>query len=291
MKIALNTYSLRQEWSLMTMDGFGPVEKLLKMVPEIKDVELFDKTFESDVKKLEEQIEFLDGLGIKVFSMGPHPNPLVGKKKRKNALKEFIKWIDIAANHDIHNFRVSLGGGKFGKFDKKPKNNEEALEWILEVLRPAVKYAEEKDVTLCIETHHKYSSNPDFQQKLLEALPSKNLGFIYDFGNFENDQLRWESLDVLIKKKAIKYMHAKCYKFDEKGFETTLDFPKAIKLMHDAGIEIHLSIEWEGKMAGPIGTLKTYELLKYSIAQLKGESYTMKTDFPDEEEFMDDLLD
>jgi len=289
MKIALNTYSLRKEWAIITTDGYGPVVNFINLLDGVNEVEMLDRTFNSDPKELTKAQEAFAQNGIKIFSLGPHPHPLTGKKHRPAAIKELKKWTDIAAEHDIHNFRLSLGGGKDLGF-RKPKSIEQAVEWTLEVLRPAVEYAESRDVNLCIETHHRYSSNPDYQEILLEALPSKNLGFIFDVGNYENDDLRWRSLELLIKKKAIKYVHAKTYAFDSRGFETTLDYPRAVKLMMDAGLDLILSIEWEGKIPAPLGIMKTYELCKYSIAKAEGKEYTMKAEFPDPEELMEELL-
>ncbi|MHA1341420.1 MAG: sugar phosphate isomerase/epimerase family protein [Promethearchaeota archaeon] len=290
MKIAFNTYSLRTEWALMTMNGnYEPVIKFIKLMEGVNEVELLDRSFNSDPKILTQIQNAFEKEGLKIFSLGPHPHPLVGKKHRPAAIEELKYWTDIASDHGINKFRLSLGGGKnFGL--RKPKNVAQAVDWTLEVLIPAVDYAESKDVELCIETHHRYSSNPEFQEMLLDALPSKNLGFIFDIGNYETRDLCWKSLDVLIKKKAIKYMHAKTYAFDENGFETTLDYPRAIKLMHDAGFDINLSIEWEGKIPAPLGILKTYELCKYSIAKAEGRDYNMRTEFPDPEELMDELL-
>lgn len=295
MKIALNSYSLRNEWNLMTSGGnYLPVVRFIQKLEGVNEVELLDRSFKSDPSELGKiQKVFLDH-GIKIFSLGPHPCPLVGKSYRSKALEELKKWTDIAADKDIHKFRLSLGGGK--NYDKKlfgeikPKSIPEAVDWTLEVLRPAVEYAEKKDVTLCIETHHKYSSNPEYQEKLMDALPSKNLGFAYDIGNFESRDLSWRSLDVLIKKKAIKYMHAKAYAFDAQGFETKCDYPKAIKLMHNAGFDINLSIEWEGKIPALLGVLKTYELCKYSIAKAEGRDCTIKTELPDPDQLMKELL-
>jgi sugar phosphate isomerase/epimerase len=291
MKIALNTYSLRKEWENMTTGGnYGPVVKLLKMLPEIKEVELLDNTFKSDPTILKQQIKVLGDVGLKVFSLGPHVCPLRSEQMRESTIADFKKWTDIAADNGVFNYRVALSGGKFEAADSKPQSISEAVEWTLKVLNPAVQYAESRKVNLCIETHHKYSSNPEFQEDLLNTIHSKNLGFIFDIGNFENDELRWKSLDVLIKHKAVKYVHAKAYKFNKKGFETKLDYPKAVKLLHDAGIDINLSIEWEGRLGGPLGVLKSYELCKYSILNAKNQEYQIKTDFPKEKKLMNDIM-
>jgi len=300
MDIAFNTYSLRKEWKTLTAGGnYEPIVKFIKMLDGVKEVELLDRTFDSDPNTLETIQEVFQSQGISIFSLGPHISPLVGKSYRSKMLKKFKHWIDMAADHGIHNYRVSLGGGS--NYDlkkmwiipigrKKPENNKQAVEWTLEVLEPAIDYAEERDVSLCIETHHRYSSNPNYQRRLLEALPSENLGFIFDIGNYESRDLSWRSLDVLLEKDAVKYMHAKTYEFDANGFETTLDYPRAIKQMYDAGLEINLSIEWEGKMPTFLGILHTYELCKYSLAKAKGEDYEMQLDFPSNDEIMNSLM-
>lgn len=296
MEIAFNTYSLRKEWGILTMGGsYEPVAEYIKLMDGVEKIEMLDRTFKSDPDELTKAQETFEQHGMEIFSLGPHVCPLQGKSKRPDVVEELNHWTDIAADHGIHNYRLSLGGGK--NYDKKmmlipikPKNNAQAVEWTAEVLKPALEYAADRDVSLCIETHHRYSSNPDYQEKLLDSLPYENLGFIYDIGNYENDTLRWNSLDVLTEHKAIKYMHAKTYAFDEKGFETTLDYPRAIKQMKDAGIDINLSIEWEGKIPAPVGILKTYELCKYSIAKAEGNEYEMKKDFPDADSIMDGIL-
>jgi sugar phosphate isomerase/epimerase len=300
MQIALNTYSLRKEWGALTAgENYLPIVKFIKMLEGVSQVELLDRSFNSDPKILAKIKEVFSSHGIQIFSLGPHVCPLVGKDHRPKALAELKHWVDVAADHDVHNFRLSLGGGKHYEKKKwlfiprgeiKPSSNAEAVEWALEVLGPAVDYGKERGVTHCIETHHRYSSNPDFQDKLLTALPSANLGFIFDIGNFENRDLSWKSLEVLIKHKAIKYMHAKTYSFDENGFETTCDYPKAIKQMYNAGIRINASIEWEGKMPTFHGILHTYELCKYSIAKAQNQNYAMNLQWDSNELIMQNLM-
>ncbi len=286
MEIALNSYSLRKEWADLTKGGnFMPFVRCLEMLDGVRKVELLDRTFWSDPAILKAIQNVLHDHGYEIFSLGPHICPLVGTRQRARELAEFKKWIDMAADHGIHCFRASLGGGK--RYDKKrvigipvgdirPASIQEAVQWTVEVLKPAVEHAETKDVTIAIETHHRYSSNPEYQGALLDALPSKHLGFIFDIGNFETRDLSWKSLELLLKKKAVKYMHAKAYQFDENGFETTLDYPRAIKMMHDAGASIPLSIEWEGRTTPTMhGILHTHELCKYSIAKAMNTGYSM----------------
>ncbi len=289
MKIAFNTYSIRKEWFLMSSLGMDPIYNILDML-DISDVELYDGSYQKDPKKLSDLKKKLEQKGFHIFSLGEHPHLLTNPKRFKEAEKEGKDCVDLCANNGIERFRVSIGGGKYDPLTEKPENLDQAVEWGVKVIKPVVEYAEKKGVIVCLETHHNYSSNPEWQSKMIDEIHSDNFGFIFDIGNYETDELRWESLDILIKKNALKYMHAKAYEFDKDGFETTLDYPRAIKEMIKAGIDTYLSIEWEGNLGGVLGALKTNELLKYSIAQAKGEDYEIKTDFPDEEELMEELL-
>ena len=76
--------------------------------------------------------------------------------------------------------------------------------------------------------------------------------------------MRWEALEVI--KSNTAYIHAKAYDFDATGLEMKLDYPKAAQILHDAGFDGNWSIEFEGKMNGILGALKTNELNKHSIA-------------------------
>jgi sugar phosphate isomerase/epimerase len=280
MKIALNTYSIRKEFPAMTKKSWDPVFQLIDWLG-VKEIELFDRHFTPPTLKSVQ--EKFTARGINIFSLGPHPHLLTNESEWPAAIADGKKWVDICADHGIPYFRVAIGGGKYNPPTATPKSLDEAVDWAVKVFEPVIQHAESRGVTPCIETHHRYSSNPEWQEKLIDRIGSKNLGFAFDIGNFENDQLRWASLDVLIKKKAVKYMHAKAYRFDAQGNETTLDYPRAVKQLHDAGFDIPLSIEWEGNLAGPIGALRSNELCKYSIARALGQTYTMKTDFSNEE--------
>lgn len=278
MQIALNTYSLRKEWKFFKKDKWAPVFRFCEMAG-ITQFEVLDRHFEDwNMKELKENIE---SHGMQIFSLGPHPHFLTNPPNFEKNITEGKKWVDTCAEIGVQYFRVALGGGKYDPPTQTPSSLQEAVDWAVKVFEPVITYAESRGVTPCVETHHRYSSNPEFQAKLLEQVPSKNLGFAYDIGNHENDEIRWASLDVLIKKKAVKYVHAKAYAFDSKGLETKLDYPRMVKELLAAGLDIPLSIEWEGHLLGPIGVLKTNELCKYSIAKAKNESYVIKTAFPD----------
>jgi len=277
MRISLNTYSLRNEWKFFSQNNHAALFKFADMIG-VKELEILEKHFDPSTLKSFQQL--IESHQMKILSLGCHPCFLTNPPNFESKIAEGKKWVDICADFGIPYYRISIGGGKYDPISQTPKSVDEAVDWAFNVFDPVISYAEKRNVTPCIETHHRYSSNPEWQLKLLEKIPSKNLGFIFDIGNYENDTLRWASLDVLIKKRAVKYMHAKSYNYTKDGFETKLDYPRAIKALYDAKFDIPLSIEWEGKMPGPIGVLRTNELCKYSIAKASNQSYIMNTQIP-----------
>ncbi|MDX2017499.1 MAG: sugar phosphate isomerase/epimerase, partial [Planctomycetota bacterium] len=60
-----------------------------------------------------------------------------------------------------------------------------------------------------------------------------------------------------------KGVSAKSYDFDERGFETKLDYPRMMKIVLDAGYRARVGIEFEGSAHPEIeGIRKTKALLE-----------------------------
>ena len=309
MQIALNTYSVRNEYGKI-----GKIDGVIKICNDldITQVEFLDRHFSvkefgwepkpKDKSKsqpdLGESLEQFKEASIEVFSLGPHVRLLCGPDDVEDTITQAKMWIDICSTYGIPMMRGSMtrDDGNLGRIWPPPPKDiyedateyeedlldymvqvDAALDRISEVFDPVLRYADQKGVTICQETHHSYSSNWVFIGKVLEKYPTEHYGLAYDFGNYENDELRYSMLEHCGTR--VKYWHAKCYKFDDQGFETTLDYPKAVKINTDQGFDGNFSIEFEGKYNGVLGTYQTVELLKYSISKLHGEEYQIKTDF------------
>ena len=232
-------------------------------------------------------------------------------------------WVDICADHGISTYRASIGGGTkylrlmppMDNFDEEDWQDydemvDAAVERCVETFGPVVKYAESKNVVLSIETHHSYSSNYRFMRKLLDKIPSRNLMIDYDVGNYEQDFLRYRMLEECGER--VYYWHLKTYGYDKNGqavdFQTDkkwkvindrgvleggtamIDIVGLAKLAHSKGFDGCLSIEFEGRYCGLIGTLQSVEIGKAACAAVKGESYTIKTEMPREEDIMDQYM-
>lgn len=66
-----------------------------------------------------------------------------------------------------------------------------------------------------------------------------------------------------------KAVSAKAYDFDENGNETTLDFPRIMKLVKDSGYKGYIGVEYEGeRLSEEKGILATKKLLLKSAKSL-----------------------
>lgn len=294
MDVAFNTYSIRNEWDKLAKNGLDKVIAICNDMG-ITQIEWLDRHFEK--KDLAERTKFLADNGIKVFSIGPHVHLLAKPGDVPKMIADGKEWLGLAQGAGIKHVRFQVGDGPLPKAfapppadaDKEDKDEYdemmgEAIEYSAKVIEPLLAEAERLDVNIAIETHHSYSSNYVYMKLVNEKWPSKNLGWIFDIGNFPTNEERWSSLEVI--KKRTYYLHAKAYDFDDKGFEKKLDYPRAAKVLHEAGFKGNWSIEFEGKMNGILGALRTCELVRYSIAAAEGKQYTMRTSFPSERDLM-----
>ncbi|MFX0100007.1 MAG: sugar phosphate isomerase/epimerase family protein [Candidatus Hodarchaeota archaeon] len=300
MDIAFNTYSIRKLWNILKMDGKA-IETVIAICNDlgISKIEFLDQHFEKD--QLKDNCKQFADAGIEVFAIGPHVHLLVKPNEVEKNVKEGIEWLNLAHDAGVKFVRFQVGDGPMPRAFA-PMNDFDDEEWedyreamgdavnfSKPVVNPLVEKAEKLDVTIGIETHHSYSSNYIYMELYEKEWQSKNMGWIFDIGNYENDEMRWKALDVI--KGNTSYIHAKAYDFNEKGYELKLDYPKACKILWDAGFRGNWSIEFEGNMNGILGAMKSNELIKHSIAAVKGESYAMKTDFPSEDDLMEKYLD
>ncbi len=331
MEVALNTYSIRNEWFLI--DGLNGLLKLLKQTG-LKKVEMFDAHFKvtkqgwnMDAKlqlpELADVQKALKELDVKVFALAPHVKYLCDDDKVAETIDKGKMWVDICAEHGVETYRASIGGSDnfprlfppMDDFDEEDWEDydelvDAAVDRCFETFDPVVKYAETKNVVVSIETHHSYSSNYRFMRKLLDKIPSRNLMIDYDVGNYEQDVLRYKMLEECGER--VYYWHLKTYGYDKNGmavdFQTDkkwkvvndqglleggteiIDIIELAKLSHSKGFDGCLSIEFEGRYCGLVGTLQSIEIGKAAIAAVNGEAYTIKTEMPHEEDIMDEYM-
>ena len=180
------------------------------------------------------------------------------------AVENHKKWVDAAAFLGCHAIRVNL----FGTSDREA--------WVtnsVRSLKALSSYAEEKNISILVENHGGLSSDAKLLSKVMEGVGMDNCGTLVDFGNFclrrENDERwgapcveeydRYQGIEELIA-----YAHgvsAKSYAFDAEGNETTMDFPRILNIVRDAGFSGFIGVEFEGPDADPFPGMEATKAL------------------------------
>ncbi len=294
MKVTISSYSLRNEWKDLADDKIDTLIAICKDMG-INAVELLEsewtpETLPDIVKKMAQE-------GIDVFGLAVGTSILGMKDTMQENINEGLDTIRLAHKAGVKYIRFFAQGGSLPacfppmddfddeEWEEYREQMKEAADYALQCVNPWVKLAEELDIYCGVETHHGYSSNYIFQDELNKLVSSKHLGWIFDIGNFPDDESRYKSLDVI--KNRVYYLHAKAYEFDENGFETKLDYPKVCQILKDAGFDGNWSIEFEGKMNGIYGVQKLNELIRYSIAKVEGNEYSMNVNIPNGEKLIE----
>lgn len=293
MKISISSYSLRNEWKVLGKDKIDSLIAICKDM-NIENVELLDSEFTPET--LPTIVKKMANNGITVFAIAVGLGLLAKPEEVEATVKEGKRIIKMAHDSGIKYIRFFVGDGPMPRafppmedFDENDWKGykdqmDEAVNLTDPVLTSMLALAEQLGVYIGLESHHSYSSNYIYMEALLKRFPSPNIGWVFDIGNFDNDNMRWKALEII--KKRVFYLHAKAYAFDEKGFEKTLDYPKICQILADANFNGIWSIEFEGKMNGIFGIQKNAELIKYSIAKSQGKEYAMNLMIPTGEDLI-----
>ncbi len=185
------------------------------------------------------------------------------KRERTQAVENHKKWVDAGVALGCHAIRVNTGE------HYSPTDVGDAAD----ACGALAEYGKSRKIHVICENHGGPSSNPDALLALIKAVSSDHFGTLPDFGNFPKDAKGAYKIDVY---KAIARMmpaargvSAKSYSFDRNGDEATLDYPRLLKIVSDAGYRGHVGIEYEGEMPEPQGIKATKALLE----RLRGADY------------------
>lgn len=205
----------------------------------------FDKVIDS-LNTLSEKQDMRNVL-IMVDGEGDLADP--DEEVRNQAVENHKKWIDAAQELGCHSIRVNTFGTNDPEF------------WIPAVvdgLKKLSTYAATKDINVLAENHGWLSSDIPVLMEAINKVEMENCGTLPDFGNWcvkrgEGEQWgecleeypdKYEGIEMMLTE--AKAVSAKAYDFDEDGNETTLDFPRIIKLVKDSGYKGYIGVEYEG---------------------------------------------
>ena len=173
-----------------------------------------------------------DGAGLSFGCLavdGAHIYEASPEARQANQIKAY-RWLNIAEQLGAQQIRIDSGG--------PPEMPEEVLEVIVTGYNDLILGAREKGIEVVIENHWGASRIPENVVRILEAVP--RLGLLFDTGNWP-EELRETGWTRCAR--YARATHLKTYAFDAEGNETTVDIPRAIRILQEAGYEGSWGIE------------------------------------------------
>jgi sugar phosphate isomerase/epimerase len=140
------------------------------------------------------------------------------------------RWLNIAGLLSAQQIRIDSGG--------PPEMPEYVLEVIVTGYNDMIPRAGEKGIEVVIENHWGASRIPENVVRILEAVPG--LGLLFDTGNWPEGmrETGWTRCA-----RYARATHLKTFAFDAEGNETTVDIPRAIRILQEAGYQGSWGIE------------------------------------------------
>ena len=119
-----------------------------------------------------------------------------------------------------------------------------------------------------VENHGGWSSDGAWLAGVMRMADQPNLGTLPDFGNFRvsADNIYDRYLGVTELMPFAKAVSAKSYDFDDAGNETTIDYPRMMKIVLDAGYRGYVGVEYEGSRLSEFEGIRATQHLLEKIA-------------------------
>ncbi len=176
---------------------------------------------------------------------------------RTNAVEKHHKWVDAAKYLGCHSIRVNARSNPRLSY-------EEQMKLAADGLRRLTEYGDKHEINIIVENHGGLSSNGAWLAGVMKEVNMPRCGTLPDFGNFRVNQDeeydKYKGVAELMP--FAKGVSAKSYAFNEQGNETTIDFPRMMKIVLDAGYHGYVGIEYEGRTPEPEGIAATKKLLE-----------------------------
>ena len=229
----------------------------------------FDKVIDS-LKTLSQKNGMRNVL-IMVDGEGDLADP--DEEVRNAAVENHKKWVNAAQELGCHSIRVNT----FGTNDP-----ELWIPAVVDGLKKLSNYAATKNINVLAENHGWLSSDVPVLMEAIKKVDMENCGTLPDFGNWcveRKNQERWgeclkeypdkyEGIKTMLTE--AKAVSAKAYDFDEQGYETTLDYPRIVKLVKESGYTGYIGVEYEGdRLSEKEGIIAIKNLLLKSARTLE----------------------
>ncbi|MES1201638.1 MAG: TIM barrel protein [Pseudomonadota bacterium] len=159
---------------------------------------------------------------------------------RAQAVENHRKWLEAA--QFLGCFAIRVNARSAGSYDEQMRLAADGLHRLAEL-------GDQHGLDVIVENHGGLSSNGQWLASVMRMGDHRRLGTLPDFGNFKlNDTEEYDRYQGVAEMMPFaKAVSAKCYDFDAAtGNETTLDYPRLMRIVTDAGYHSFLGIEFEG---------------------------------------------
>jgi sugar phosphate isomerase/epimerase len=185
------------------------------------------------------------------------------EQARTKAVENHYKWVEAAKYLGCHSIRVNARSNA-----RLPA--EEQMKLAADGLRRLTEFGAKHEINVIVENHGGLSSNGAWLAGVMKEVNLPRCGTLPDFGNFNvsrnQEYDKYKGVEELMP--FAKGVSAKSYAFDEKGNETTIDYPRMMKIVLAAGYHGYVGIEYEGRMPEPQGIAATKKLLERIRAEV-----------------------
>jgi sugar phosphate isomerase/epimerase len=199
--------------------------------------------------------------------------------KRLPDIAVIRQWIDRCAEMGSAFVRVNPGS------PLSPHAGQQPPRHLVEALRELGDYAAAKGTRLLVENHGGPSSDPDWMNRLLDAVGKDRCGLLLDLGNFDAllvpmravlfgggdaahaaDGIDTSSLyaDIEALAPRAEHVHVKAHHVGDDGTVGAVDLVRAIGILTAHGYDGALSVEYEGTGGDPWA--KTARVLEVAAA-------------------------
>jgi L-ribulose-5-phosphate 3-epimerase len=215
-----------------------------------------DKEYAAEMKKR------ADGEGVRSVLIMCDGEGALGDpdpKARLQAVENHYKWVELAKYLGCHSIRVNAYSSG---------SPEEQMDRAADGLRKLTEFGARHDLNVIVENHGGLSSDGAWLVGVMKKVDHPRCGTLPDFGNFDKYD-RYKGVREMMP--YAKGVSAKSYAFDEEGNETTIDYPRMMKIVLDAGYHGRVGIEYEGrKFSEPDGIRATKKLLERIRTEVGG---------------------
>jgi sugar phosphate isomerase/epimerase len=156
---------------------------------------------------------------------------------REKEFAELVKWVDVATKLGAGHIRV------FGGTVPKGKSEEDAVGWVVEILKRACEYAGKRGILLGIENHGGITEKAEKIVQIVKAVDSPWLGINLDTGNFLTDVFRQSEMCMPY---AVN-VQVKTQMRSDDGKQIPADWDRFVKILIKGEYRGYLALEYEDK--------------------------------------------